>query len=189
MYQTHLSPDKQFFSKCHYFCFSVSINYEHWKRENELFKQAELEKKNRMEALKGNKESKDKGGKMTAGGKKDDKKKEEKKKSTPTPSAKNPRQTAIVTSRSASRNKDLERSRTPKTANLSIFTDNECDATKLLYRDKAYINVYQELCKLVDGMETIFSEIIQNVDIEERLSEVVFKASVPMVALNSDYID
>ena len=127
----------------------VNKRYEEWKRENEIFKQAEAEKKNRLESLKGQKESKDKGGKGTAGGKKDDKKKDEKKKSTPTPSAKNPLQTATreMTSRSASRNntdKINERSRTPN-RNSTILSDEEYK-TKNLFDDKAYINVISYPC-------------------------------------------
>ena len=81
---------------------------------------------------------------MTAGGKKDAKK-DEKKKSTPTPSAKNVRQPPAkeVASRSASRNnpdKIDERSRTPKTNNNSVLTDEEFK-TKNVFEDKAYINV------------------------------------------------
>lgn len=125
----------------------VEKKYEEWKKENELFKQAEQEKKNRLDSLKG-KESKDsKGGKTTAGGKKDDKKKDEKKKSTPTPSAKNPRQTETTArqiSRSASRNKTNDKSdelsRTQTKVNNTVLSDEEFKS-KIFYEDKAYINV------------------------------------------------
>jgi len=126
-----------------------NVHYERWKKENEAFKQVEQERKNRMEAAKGSKDGKDKGGKATAGGKKDDKsKKDDKnKKSTPIPSAKEKPKPAVVTARensgSASRSKDAidERSRTPRNANISIMTDEENALIKNLYGHKAYMNV------------------------------------------------
>jgi hypothetical protein len=172
--------------------------YEEWRRENELVKQAEQDKKNRLESLKG-KESKDSkgGGKATAGAKKEDKKDkkdEGKKKTTPTPSAKNTRPTVVekVTSRSASRNKANEKSdelsRTHTKLNQSVLSEEEFKL-KLFYDEKAYVGVYQELSKMVDNLETIFSEIVKESDVEERLSILVFQSSAPVIPLNSDYID
>lgn len=94
------------------------------------------------------KDSKDsKGGKTTAAGKKEDKKKDDKKKSTPTPSAKNLRQTETTTrqaSRSASRNKTNDKSdelsRTQTKINNTVLSDEEFKS-KIFYEDKAYINV------------------------------------------------
>lgn len=42
---------------------------------------------------------------------------------------------------------------------------------------------------MVENLETIFSEIIKESDVEERLSNLVFQSSAPVVPLNSDYID
>ena len=42
---------------------------------------------------------------------------------------------------------------------------------------------------MVDGIERIFDEIILDVDVEERLLNLVFQSSVPNIPLNSDYID
>jgi len=126
-----------------------NVRYERWRRENEATKAAEQERRNRLEAAKGSKEGKEKGGKATAGGKKDDKaaKKDDKnKKSTPIPSAKDkPKQPVAreANSRSVSRNKDAidERSRTPRNANVSVLTDEENALARSLFADKAYMNV------------------------------------------------
>ncbi len=126
-----------------------NVRYERWRRENEAIKAAEQERRNRLEAAKGSKEGKEKGGKATAGGKKDDKaaKKEDKnKKSTPIPSAKDKSKQPVAreaNSRSVSRSKDAidERSRTPRNANVSVLTDEENALARTLFADKAYMNV------------------------------------------------
>jgi hypothetical protein len=42
---------------------------------------------------------------------------------------------------------------------------------------------------MVGVLARIFDEIILDVDVEERLLNLVFQSSVPSVPLNSDYID
>jgi hypothetical protein len=138
--------------------FLVNKNYESWKKEYELMKQIEIEKKNRLE-----KGGKEKGKKAD---KKDDKKKDQvifksylidlkrtgkteyclfsikndKKKGTPVPPQNKSRLSRGEASRSGSRNREKSDENRVKTP--IVYTEEQLQ-NKVYFEEKAYINVSQ----------------------------------------------
>ncbi|CAF0968273.1 unnamed protein product [Brachionus calyciflorus] len=160
--------------------------YEEWKREFEVFKQIEQEKKNRLEKEKG-KDTKSKKGGTAQGDKKDDKKKDEKKKTTPTPAAgSKSRISRMETSRSASQAQDKndERTKTPIVLNERQILNRE------IFKEKAYIDVYELLIKTVDNIEKMFHESYSKQDDIKLLESFIMqKQYLNMAPMNSDFID
>ncbi|RMZ95229.1 MYCBP-associated -like isoform X1, partial [Brachionus plicatilis] len=156
--------------------------YEEWKKEFEVFKQIELEKKNRLEKEKG-KEIKGKKGGTAQGDKKDDKKKDDKKKTTPTPAAASKsRISRMETSRSTSQAQDKieERIKTPV-----VLTDRQLK-NKIIFSEKAYLDVYQILCKTIDNIENMFDENYSKQDDFKILENfIIQKQGINMIPTNS----
>ena len=56
-------------------------------------------------------------------------------------------------------------------------------------KEVIYFKVYQMLSKMADNVESMFSQIIDSMDIDERLRNIVSQPRIKVSPVNSDFID